>query len=272
MTYQFLQSGLWPIAELVKTFLRDNRGVTSIRAEESIHPRVSLRPTLSGKIPGGIVCAEVSETLFPDQLNAFVSDCLAHGLPVQIFAACPASPSGKIDEVAIRRASSLGVGCMLVANKEVEVIREPLDLSLFVDDSKTKSFPGKYRRSVAEAFMTYRGGNPVKGLATLCDTIELILRKVAKRAKATGAILPTNRLDLEKGPLHDVIEVMTSRQVLDRVLLARCLAMTEYRNESSHAPKNMSALIRRNQRLRNNFYTALQLLEDLLSSIRGMRV
>src|SRR6266571_8543338 len=140
MTYEFLQSGLWPVAEAVRTFLRESRGVSKLRVEDSIHPSVSLRPTMSGKIAGGIVCVEVSETFFPDQLNALVSDCLAHGLPVQLFVACPASITGKIDEVAIRRASRLGVGCMVVTNTVVEVIREPLDLSLLIDDSKTKLF------------------------------------------------------------------------------------------------------------------------------------
>ena len=271
MTDIFLRPGLHDTADAVKAFLANERGVTKIRMEETIDPRVLFKPTLSGKILGGLVCVEVSETFFPATLDSFVTDCLAHGLPVKLFVACPASPTGKIDQSAISRAANLGVGCLLVTDGAVTVIREANDLSLFIESPKVSVFTGPFREAVANAFATYMGGNPAKGLGALCDTIELVIRRVAIWAKKKGIIPPANNLNLETGPLHNVIQVLMKYHVLADALLGKCLGMTEFRNASSHPPLLLSALVRRNTRLKNNFLYSLQLLEDLLASSKGRR-
>lgn len=269
--YTFLQPGLRDTADSVRSYLSTEWGVTGIKTEAEIDPQVSLKPTLSGRAAGGFVCVEVSESFYPGTLDAFVTDCVMHGIPAKLYVACPSSNTGKIDQQAIRRAASVGVGCLLVTDGATQVIRPASDLSLFVGAPRASAFSGRYRQDVAQAYETYIGGNPAKGLATLCDTIELIIRKVAKWAKAQGRIPRSNTLNLDTGKLYRVIKLLMKHQILHDVLLGRCLAMTGYRNTSSHHPANLEALVRRNSRLKGDFLTALQLLEDLLVASKGKR-
>ena len=265
MGYDYLPEELRPIADAVCSYLKDNRGVRTIHVESIIDPRIQYKPTISGNTNRGyLTCVDVSPSPYPPALDAFVLDCIKFGLPVKLYVANPESKSGAVDERAIRRASSLGVGRIIISGDRIEVTNEALELSLIIQEIDTKIYPKKCRTGISDAISTYQNGNPVKGVSDICDQLEEIIRKIAIKAKGKGMIPSSNKLNLERGALANVIQLMTKHQVIRSApLLARCLAITHIRNDSDHPPANYQRRIKRHGRLRTHLNTALDLLKDL---------
>ena len=181
MNYSYLSQELHEPADLVYNFLKNIRAIRAIEVEMKIDDRVNFGPTFSGNSGLGYkVCVEVSNSIYPNTLEAFVADCITLGLPIKLYVAIPVQEGEKLDFNLIKRASRFGVGIVTIKNNKVEVLHEALELSLLVQCVDLKEYPKKNREEINNALNTYQNGNPVKGVATICDIIEGKIRKIGK--------------------------------------------------------------------------------------------
>ncbi len=263
MTDTFLSSELHGIADEVQAYLRNNMGIRKINVESPI-PNVEISPTLNGKSSNGyLVWVEVSESTYPSTLDSLISDSFTNDLPVKIYVANPASDTKKINQKEVRRLSKKGIGYLIVSSDGVEVIREALELSLFLPEAPIKLIPRRHRPAINEAWNTYRNGNPVKGVVGVCDEIEDRIRKIAKKAKKCGAIPLSCRVNLDKGSLENVIDQLKKHSIFTKKLSGKCYALTDIRNDSSHPPKNYEKRKIRHKKLKTNFNWSIDLLKEL---------
>ena len=234
-------------------------------------------PTFMGTSATGVrVCIEVNESFYPITMNEFVADCIKMGLPVKLYTAVPANPNKTIDQTSIQRAEKFGVGCLLVDNGRITVLREALDLSLLLteDEKNISKFPKKFRLELNTAISTYENGDPKKGVSNVFDTIEGIIRNVAIQAKANGTIPAANTLDLKRAPWVNVMMAMQSQSVLNDVFLSRCIGSSTTRNYTSHPAKNLKEIQKMHKRLRTNYNYSIDLLKDLIeeAKINGYKI
>lgn len=266
MTYTYLSAELHETAEAVRSHLIDNMGLKKVDIEKSTVPSIDFCPTLSGESPRGyMVFVEVSNSPYPKTLDGLVLDCVTNQIPVKLYVANPVSQSGKIDEKEVRRLSKKNIGYLIVGTSGVEEIRGALELSLFLPEISPKSIPKSLRPAIHEACNTYQNGNPVKGVATLCDEIEDLIRKNAKKAKKTRRIPASCTINFDRGRLANIIDTLNKHRVMRKPLIGKCYTLTEIRNDSSHPPKNFRKRTERHKKLRTNFMWAIDLLKQLRS-------
>lgn len=84
------------------------------------------------------------------------------------------------------------------------------------------------------------------------------------KKKKNGKIPSTNRLDLDRGNLANVIKLLTKYQVINDILLSSCLGITKIRNDSDHPPVTYEKRIKRHERLCISLHTTLDLLKDMM--------
>src|SRR5689334_10350990 len=90
MLYKILPDNLHDAADRVAEYLRRDRGVTSLKAEEPIHEALQYRPTIHGNSPDKyIVAAEVQDRPDPTVLASVVLDCVSSCIPIKLFLAFP---------------------------------------------------------------------------------------------------------------------------------------------------------------------------------------
>ena len=88
--FKILAPPLHATAEAAEAWFIKNWGLTAatIAVEEAIDPDISLRPTFSTRTRDlHTLCIEVSESIYPNYLDAFVLDCRNKGMPVKLFIA-----------------------------------------------------------------------------------------------------------------------------------------------------------------------------------------
>src|SRR5262249_31120396 len=113
--YRALASSLTETADATAKFLREELGLTGLRIEEAIHPRVSYRPTLHAQNrEHSIICVEVSDTAYPPSLDQLVLDCKNLSLPAKIYVAMPTSAEDSAYKENTIRAHRSGVGLIQV--------------------------------------------------------------------------------------------------------------------------------------------------------------
>ena len=286
--YTILPPPLQKTADAAMKWFIDNWGIkkAAVKVEGAIHPDVELRPTFC--VPTGdhhLLCIEVSEKhVYAKHLNAGVLGCVHFGLPVQLFVAVPSGAKDPDYSQNLKAARQAGVGIIEIddTSGHCSIVHSALPLSLIaVRKVDVISFPSKYRQSLSHALQTFLDGTaPEKACALVYDEIEALFRKIAKRTEDKGFWPNAGNLKIDKAPWATLIrdwDAKLNRTAcqcpdLTQALAARILGITQYRNESGHKPKNLKALIKRDQQLRTRFENAVDLFRELVDASKPLKV
>ncbi len=279
MNYKFLPDQLHSTADLVAEYLKEERSVTGVRAEEQVDAELGYRPTLYGlNHEKYIVAIEVQDNINTAHLDSVILDCVTRAIPMKLFLAFP-SPATPIPHSLIESAHKKGLGVIEVRSTGPVVLREALPLSLLGYRLDHKKFPKKMRGTLIEATSTFRDGSPAKACALVYDEIEDLSRSIIKKTKKkkmwrklkSGQKPP--KLNLDNGPWEKVIELFQNFFVLNKKapkitsnLIHRVAAVTAFRNQSGHKPKTLAERIRRDGELRTRLESAADLLLDLVEA------
>src|SRR5712692_6406849 len=86
MIYKFLPDHLHSTADRIAEYLREDRGVTGIKAEDQIDSELQYRPSIHGLSPEKyIVAVEVQEGLNTASLDSVILDCVMRAIPIKLF-------------------------------------------------------------------------------------------------------------------------------------------------------------------------------------------
>jgi hypothetical protein len=279
MSYPYLSEHLQPTADAVKQFFKDSRGISHFKIEEAFDADLGYRPTLHVQTKDHyILCVDVHETPYSSVLDSVVLDCVRRALPVKLYVAFPEGKAQTEYKKNVDRARQNGVGVLEVKATGIQVIHEALALSLAgVREIPTKSFPAKYRATLAHAETTFRSGSPVEGSLVIYTEVEALSRKLAKKTQKKGmwrALKGTEKVPKlsDKTAWQKVIE--TEIDFIDREkcpsitkpLLGRILSVAPHRNSTGHKPKNRKELITRDKELKTRFESAVDLLKELIDA------
>jgi hypothetical protein len=278
MIYKILPENLREAADRVVEYLKNDRGVTSFKAELPIDVQLQYRPTIHGLSPEKyIIAVEVQDRPDLTVLNSAVLDCASRSLPVKLFVAFPepATPASLRD---IERIHQTGVGVVEFRVAGPVVLREALPLSLFGYRLDRQKFPKKLRGTLLDAENALRSNNPPHGCSILYQEIEDQSRKLIKKTKKKKmwrklrAGEKPSKLDLEIGAWEKVLEhfehfyIVNKKKVPDLTanLIHRIEATTAFRNQSAHKPKTSQERRERDREIRTRFESAADLLLDLI--------
>lgn len=265
MDYDYLSPELYETADAVHDYLINELGLRNINIEKQIHPKIKYGPTFNAKTSRGyIICVEVAGTPYPGILDSFILDCIRRSLPIKLFVANPDHEFSREESRQEGRQADNGVGYLIFRDGDIIKLRDALELSLLIPDIDMKKYPKKFRNAISDAKSTYQNGNPVKGVAEVCDEIEDLIRKTATKAKRKGKIPIHDNLDLNKGALAKLIKKLEEKKVLDHGVLTQCEIVKRIRNDSSHPPKDYNGRMKRHQKLKTNFQVSIDLLDELI--------
>jgi hypothetical protein len=282
MSYRALPTHLHPTADRARAFFASERGVSKIVVEEEVHAELNLRPTLQGRTRDHhIVCVEVTDSGYTDNLDSFVLDSQRLGLPVKLYIAVPAGSPPDIAPL-LRRAKPRGIGVLEVrANGTCHIFVSALSLSLTgLRRLAPKRFPARYQHALIDAEETFLNGDPAKGCSRIYDEIEALSRRLAARVAARGLLRPSARAqpNFEKAPWKTVLEHLRTHlnyRALPSIhdqLLSRVIGLTDSRNQTGHKVTRRQDLMRRDSQLRTRFEDAVDVMEALVSATRGLRL
>jgi hypothetical protein len=278
MIYKILPENLHGAADRVVDYLRDDRGVTSFKAETAIDPDLQYRPTVHGVSPERyIVAVEVQDRPDMAVLDSAVLDCATRSLPVKLFVAFP-EPTTPWPQRDVEKIHQRGVGVIEVRPSGPVVLREALPLSLFAYRLDRLSFPKKLRGTLLDAENALRSNNPPHGCTILYQEVEDLSRKLIKKTKQKKmwrklkAGEKPSKLDPDTGAWEKVLELFEHFYVVDKKkvpdltanLIHRIEATTAYRNQSAHKPRNPQERNDRDREIRTRFESAADLLLDLI--------
>ena len=265
-------------ADRVAEYLKDDRGLNHIKAEEQIERELEYRPTIHGlSTEQYIVAVEVQDSPETSSLDSVILDCVTRAIPIKLYVAFP-TPSSPVSHQVIEKAHKKGIGVIEIQAVNPQVLREALPLSLLGYRLDHKRFPKKMRGTLVEAGNTFRDGSPPKACSIVYDEIEDLSRKLIKKTKRKKLWRKLksgekpSKLNLDDGPWEKVIELFESFYVVNKKkvpgltanLIHRLAAVTSYRNDSGHKPKTVADRTKRDLELRTRFESALDLLCDLI--------
>jgi hypothetical protein len=258
------------LADSVRRYLKDNRGLDQIKIEKEIAEGVP-RPTLHARTEDqAIVCVEfLEDSCFSPNIQMFVSICKSKQLPVRLYVAYPEGSQKGSFSKDLRSARELSVGVMSVSTSGVVTpIREPI--SLVLSDMRPR-----YRGDLVQAHQTYLQGNPVKGCLGIYEMIEALTRKIAKNLHGQKLVAPwlsKRPPNFDTAPWFGIADTIYSSldfkkaDSLTKPLWAQVIAITKPRNDAGHEPKTMAERVKRDKELRTRFETAGDLLRNLIEA------
>jgi hypothetical protein len=278
MTYRILSQSLWPLANSVKKYLKDNLGLDSIKVEQEIADGVP-RPTLHARAENhSIVCAEfLEDTCFSPNLRLLVSLCKSKQLPVKLYVAYPEGTKRGSFSRDLKSARELSIGVLCVSSVgAVTSICEPISLVLSdMRPQNPKDFPPHYRSDLVQAHQTYLQGDPVKGCLGIYEMIEALTRRIAKNLHNNALIAPWQSgkpPKFDKDPWFNIADTIyrsldfDKADALTKPLWAQVIAITKPRNDVGHLPRTMAERVKRDKELRTRFETAGDLLRNLIEA------
>lgn len=285
MNFRVLPTQLQGVAEAVVRFFEEERGLTKFKIEEPVEDYAQYRPTLQTHTSEGHdVWIEVSELPYLQSLDTVVLHCVQNCLPVKLYVGFPEGTAPSEYKKNVDEARRKGVGAIEVRDGVCHVIHEALALSLAgLRTEDHTQFPARFRSTLSTAESTFRNGDPAKGASIIYDEIEALSRKltqacVRKGWLRAGAAWPP-RLDPSRDPWAKVMEKLIETvdlgrlpRAVSRTILSRISAVTEHRNESGHKPRNKQARVRRDGEMRTRFESAVDLLRDLATAVRPLRL
>jgi hypothetical protein len=286
MSFRILPSSLHATAEAAAVFFKSRIGVRRFDVEESIHDDVDYRPTLSGQTRDfHILCVEVSECAYPRVLDSAVMDMRRVGLPVRLFVAMPTGVTDPDFQRNLKKAKDHSVGIVQVGSSGENMSVEALSQSLAgLRYFASKDFPPKYRQEIDTALSTFLNGNPSQGCNTIYSEIEDLTRRMAKKADGRGYWRTVRHsirgVDFQNGPWARVVEKLRNEfnrssancPDLSVALWNRVAGITGHRNDTVHKPKNRASLIKRDKQLRTRFETAMDILAELITASKPLKV
>jgi hypothetical protein len=278
MTYRILSQSLWPLANSVKKYLKDNLGLDPIKVEQEIAEGVP-RPTLHARAEDhSIVCVEFLEgSCFSPNLQTLVSRCKAKQLPVKLYVAYPEGSKKGTFSKDLKSARELSIGVLCVSSGgAVTSISEPISLVLSdMRPQDPKDFPRQYRSDLRQAHQTYLQGDPVKGCLGIYEMIEALTRRIAKNLHSQRLIapwLPNRPPKFDKVAWFSLADTIyrsldfAQADALTKPLWAQVIAITKPRNDVGHLPRTMAERVKRDKELRTRFETACDLLRNLIEA------
>jgi hypothetical protein len=282
MPYTFIVQQLWPVADGAKVVLRNEWGMRNLVEGQKAHDEIDQVPAFHAQMPDHhTLWVEVSDRPYPKHLDAIVADCTQHCLPVRLVVAVPAGQRGGNFNEDMARARQKGVGIIEVDDHGGgRVTAHPLSLALAgVHPIPKKDFPDKYRYRLSQAEGTFRDGNPVKACDDIFAVIEALSRNIAKKTFDKGLWRAhSNPPRFHKDPWESVLNALirnldTNRcRLFGQNILHRVLGVTALRNEVVHDPTTRAELIRRDRRLRTRFEDATNLLLDLITAAKPLKL
>jgi hypothetical protein len=281
MPYKILVQQLWDTADGVVVFLRREWGIRNLSTEEKVYDSLQAVATFSGSMPDNhVLWVEVSNRPYPTHLDAIVADCVQQCLPVRLIVAIPQGSGGPNYNEDLSRARQKGVGVIEMAGDRGGVVVNALSLSLAgVHPIARSEFPEKWRYQLSQAEVTFREGNPAKGCDDLYAIIEDVSRKIAEKTFKKGLWKSgSNPPKFDKDPWSSVVEALERQldknkcKLFKDNILHRVLGVTPFRNQVVHVPKTTVALVRRDRMLRTRFEDAANLLLELHTFAKPLKI
>jgi hypothetical protein len=282
--YKILAPPLHATADAAIKWFCSQWGLNKTRAklEEPIHPDINLRPTFSLQTRDyRTLCVEVSESVYPNYLDAFVLSCRDKGMPIMLFVAVQKGVQEADYAQKLKASKRSGVGILEVDNQSGTVIQNALSLSLTgVRPVDVLSFPKKYRQSLIQAEQTFRDGTPSKACSMVYDELESLFRKFADKAAANSWWPNKPNFKIDKDPWANIVtdlDKSLNRSAcgcveLTPAFMARIHGITPFRNDAGHKPNSVKALIKRDQELRTRFESAIDLFRDFVNGTKKLRL
>jgi hypothetical protein len=228
-----------------------------------------------------MLCIEVSQSVYANHLDACVISCVRHGLPVKLYVAVAKGAKDPNYAQNLRAAKRAGVGVIEIDGTAGMIVQNALPLSLSaVRPIDVLRFPKRYRHNLSQAEQTFRDGTPEKACSLIYDEVESLFRKAARKTYDKGWWPNNGNLNIDKVPWANLLrdwDRHINRSAchcpeLNSTFIARILGITPHRNDSGHKPKNMNALIKRDQQLRTRFENAVDLFADLVEAVKPLKV
>jgi len=283
MAYRYLSEHLHIIADGIKQYFRNERGLSNFKTEEEVDKALDYRPTLHTHTKDHhILCIDVQESPYSTALDSIVLDCVKRSLPIKLYVVFPGNPSPQDYKKKVDRARTNGVGVIEVRTNTTEVIHEALTLSLLgVREVSPSRFPPKFRAELARAESTFRAGNPVEGCLIVYKELEALSRRIVDKTRTKGlwrAPRPGERSPRIKlnTAWQRVIETLMDHldyqrcPALPMPLLARILSVAPHRNDTGHKVTSLKKLIRRDTELKTRFEGATDLLLELIQASKAI--
>jgi hypothetical protein len=229
----------------------------SVKIEEPINPDVSLRPTFS--VPTRdfhTLCVEVSDSVYPNFLDAFVLSCRDKGMPVKLYVAVQKGGQESEYSQKLKAAKRAGVGILEVGEHSCTVIQNALSLSLTgVRSVDVMLFPKRFRHKLVDAEQTFRDGSPAKACALVYEELEDLFRKFALKAFSKKWWTNKQGFEVKKDSWASIVTDID--RCLDRgacacpaltpAFMSRIHGVTPFRNDVGHKPGNSKLLIKRDK-------------------------
>jgi hypothetical protein len=279
MPYRYLSEHLHAIADEIKQYFRDERGLRNFKIEEEVDKALDYRPTLHANTKDHhIVCVDVQESPYSPALDSVVLDCIKRSFPIRLYVAFPGNPAPHDYKKKVDRARANGVGVIEVRANGVEIIHEALALSLLgVRAINPSRFPAKFRAELTRAESTFRNGSPVEGSLIVYKELESLSRAIVNKTRKKGLwrqLRPgeINPRIKSTTPWQRVTEILMDHldhqrcPGLPNPLLARVLSVAPHRNETGHKITSLKQLIKRDTELKTRFETATDLLLELIQA------
>jgi hypothetical protein len=286
VNFRYLSAELHPTAEGVASFLTDEHGLQKFRVEETAYKDLEYRPTLQAVTSEfHEVWVEINELPYPASVTPVVLYCMQKSLPVKLYVGFRRGVPEAEYKKQIDAARKCGVGAIEVSDEGgCEVIHEATLQSLTgLRPVDRKRFPVRLRSALARAETTFKTGDPAKGCSIVYDEIEGLSRKLALKIDREGwwtaSSTPAPRFKINT-PWATVMDSILGRtdfnklppKLRDKVILRRVAALTGYRNEASHRPRNRNDRLRRDRELRTRFESAVDVLHDFADGARPLRL
>jgi hypothetical protein len=291
MTYAILGQNLYETADGARKFFSQMYGATHFSCEQVVEGDLPLKPTWQAKLATGYrLCVEVLEKPFTNSLYAFVTQCVARGLPVKLWVAVPKAAAGPSFNGELKAARDAGIGVVQISDPDTpHEFHRPVPLSLFgLKKTDFKRVPRGCRENLRVAENAFLDGSPSQGCQTVCQELEDVTRKVAEYthsagwwkqgAKGKGYRPRFFRTDswavmLEQWEQHaDVGKIRQKCGSFSKQLIVRTRAHTEWRNAVSHKPRNLQQLKIRDARLRTMFESTRDLLVEWYDIAKPLKI
>lgn len=281
MVYRYLPENLHAVAEGIKLYFRNERGLSNFKTEGEVDKSLDYRPTLHTQAKDHhIICVDVLESPYSPALDSIVLDCVKKSLPVKLYVAFPENPGQQDYKKKVDRARTNGVGVLEARQNGIDVIHEALSLSLIgVREIKPSRFPAKFRADLARAESTFRSGSPVEGCLIVYEELEALSRLIVNRTRQKNLwkpIAPGGKCPQIKRntPWQRIMEILMDHldqqkcPALTTPLLARILSVAPHRNDTGHKITSLKRLIKRDTELKTRFESATDLLFELIVASR----
>ena len=254
----------------------------SVKVEQPIDPDFNLRPTFSSPTRDfHTLCVEVSKSVYPNYLDAFVLSCLDRGMPIILYVAVRKGVQERNYAKKLKAAKLAGVGILEVSDHTCTVMQSALSLSLTgVRAVDVMSFPKQFRHKLVHAEQTFRNGSPAEACSIVYGELEDLFRKFAQKAASKSWWPNKPGFNIKKGAWATIVTDLDKS--LDRAscgcpeltpaFMARIHGVTPFRNDVGHKPANAKLLIKRDRELRTRFESAVDLFRDFADATRKHRL